>query len=179
MSNQLASYVIPVVPVDPVSNDVILRDELNEATVYTQRTNGWVLTHGGNSIAKCDEFGRLFTRSYQLAVTYQGPWATSTPGVIIVHELGFLVMLQFRAIAAKAADAAANIMTTVELPASLRPLHAVAGTMLATSDSAGVVGKWSITQMGSVVLEAGIGTKFAATGNAAFADFAAIYDRRV
>lgn len=185
LANTWTTYPNPAVQRDALG-EIILKTPEYQATHYHQRADGWQLTNEKDgTLAKCDEFGRLWTRSYSLSIVWRGPWGANTINAKVnVHEFGPLVCLCFEGAryGSSGAVAAAIGNPTCPLPPSLRPYGAeVTGSMEAINENLAVPGFFRIFGDGAIqIRQAGLAdfTIGAAGEDAGFQRFSVMYDRR-
>lgn len=87
-------WATSVIPQAVLSDGLIVGDDNQASSIYTQKCDGWNLTTSNNVMARLDRDGRLFTRSYKIVVPFIGQFPGPINVTIVVHEFGPLVVME-------------------------------------------------------------------------------------
>jgi hypothetical protein len=160
---------------------VIMHDGFHEGAVYQQRANGWTLKDSVDTLAKCDEHGRLFTRSYRFTMSFAGA-CTLNNVPVLVHEFGYMVALTFQPASTAVGVGAANLVSTTALPANLWPGQNYHFSAIVIDDTNFVMGCVQVNTAGVITFHSAdansLTTVFKAAGANGITGTTIMYDRR-
>jgi len=168
---------IPTRTLDDTTDSGFTEDPNVTHAYYTQLSDGWFMQSGRTTTASLDRDGRVRTVSYRFRMKFSN-WDDDQDIWVIAHEFGDLITLHFGSTLLNK-NATAGPISSLELPASLRPAGPVYGVVNVRNNGANAIGSVYILN-GTVSVYAGaVGTNFTNAAVGGFYPFTVTYDRRL